>query len=280
MVGETILELAAEFHVNPTAKEAALLARLIGRGTAESVRAYAALRDHQLAQEASRHFSFVAHEIRTPLHTARLAVQLIADGVGDQRFLLERLQQSHEQLADLVDNSLVEVRLLGEPHLVRTREHTAELVREAIGNASMLAVRRKVDLSMEGADVAVSVDRKLMSSALTNLVVNGIKFSREGGSVTVRVRAVEDRVRFEIDDACGGLPEDLPARMFQSFVQGGADRSGFGLGLVIVKQAVEAHGGAVRVVNRPPHGCRFVVELPLSEDGASPHTGSPPKHAK
>jgi signal transduction histidine kinase len=71
-------------------------------------------------------------------------------------------------------------------------------------------------------------------------------------------------VLFEVFDGCGGLPEDLPQKLFQPFVQVGEDRSGFGLGLVIVKQAVEAHGGAVRVVNDPPQGCCFVVELPRS----------------
>lgn len=266
MVGETIFEVAADLDLTITSTETAALARLIGRGTAESVRAYARLRDQQQAQEAARHFSFVAHEIRTPLHTARMALQLLMAGTGDRTALLERLQRAHAQLTDLVDNSLVEARLLGEPHLERTVVHTTELVREVIDDASMLAARRDIELTMEGADLEICVDRKLMLSALSNLVINGIKFSGEGSTVTVRTRAAEDRVHIEIDDACGGLPEDLPPRMFQPFVQANDDRSGFGLGLMIVKQAVEAHGGTVRVVNRVPHGCRFVVELLASHE--------------
>ena len=261
MVAETVLELAAELHVVASLDEAAVLARLIGRGTAQSVRAYAQLRDRQLAEEASRHFSFVAHELRTPLHTARLAAQLIADGQGERGDLLDRLARAHDQLVDLVDNSLVEARLLGEPKLELSRHRTSELVREALRNASMLAVRRNIRLAMEGTDIEVMIDRKLLVSALTNLVVNGVKFSHEGGAVTVRSKTAEDRVLLEVEDCCGGLPDGLPARMFQPFVQASADRSGFGLGLMIVKQAVEAHQGAVRVVNRPPDGCRFVVEL-------------------
>ena len=83
--------------------------------------------------------------------------------------------------------------------------------------------------------------------------------------MTIRSRLGGARMLFEIDDECGGLPEDLPAKMFQPFVQAGSDRTGFGLGLVIVKHAIDAHAGAVRVIDRSPHGCRFVLELPTIE---------------
>ncbi len=265
LIAEAIFEVAAELQVTVAHDESALLARFIARGTAESVRAYAHLRDRQLADQASRNFSFIAHEIRTPLHAARLALQLIASGKGDRAVLLDRLQQSHDQLAHLVDNALVDARLQGEPHVQRSTHRTHELMRDAVGNAELLAVRRNIELRIEGDDIEVMVDHKVIVSALTNLVVNAVKFSCEDGVVTIRSRFADDRVLIEIDDACGGLPEDVPARLFQPFVQSGADRSGFGLGLMIVKQAVEAHGAAVRVVNLPPHGCRFVVELATTE---------------
>lgn len=264
MVAETILEIAKAEGVVITLDETVALTRIIGRGTTESVRAYANLRDRQLAQETARHFSFIAHELRTPLNTARLTVHIMAAGGAERSELLARLQRAHDQLADLVDNSLVEARLHGEPVVFPSLWHTHALMREAVGNASLLAARRGVELHVEGDDLPVMVDPKVMTSALTNLVVNGIKFSCEGGAVAIRSRGVDDRVLLEVDDTCGGLPEELPSRLFQPFVQASHDRSGFGLGLVIVKQAVEAHGGAVRVVNRPPHGCRFVVELPAA----------------
>jgi signal transduction histidine kinase len=261
MVTESILEEASEQRVAVSPDETAALARLVGRGTAESVRAYASLRDRQLAEEAARHFSFIAHELRTPLHTARLVVHLLANDAGDRLRLIERLQQAHDQLVDLVDNSLMEARLQGERKIQLTPQRTHALIREAIANCSMLAVRRNIEVVLEGDDLEIMADRKVMVSALTNLLVNGVKFSHEGSGVTIRSRSAEDRVLIEIDDGCGGLPDDLPARLFQPFVQASSDRSGFGLGLVIVKQAVEAHAGAVRVINLPPNGCRLVVEL-------------------
>ncbi len=272
MVAETIFEVAMAEGVTTTLDESVMLTRLIGRGTAESVRAYALLRDRQLAREASRHFSFIAHELRTPLNNARLALHLMVAG-GDRRELLARLQRAHDQLADLVDNSLVEARLQGEQAIWPSLHRTHELMREAVGNAAMLAARRRIELRIEGDDIEVMADLKVMVSALTNLLVNAVKFSREDGVVTIRSRSVEDRVLVEVDDSCGGMPDDLPARLFQPFVQANKDRSGFGLGLVIVKQAVEAPGGAVRVVNRAPEGCRFVVELPVAGAGCKSKEG-------
>jgi signal transduction histidine kinase len=262
LVEETIYELVGEHGLVVTPSESANLIRFIGRGTAESVRAYARLRDRQLAEEASRHFSFVAHELRTPLMTARLAVHLISEDKGNSAMHLQRLQRAHDQLSDLVDNSLVEARLQGQPRMQLERCQTGALMQEAVTNARTLAWRKAIELSSEGDDVEILVDRKLLVSALTNLIANAVKFSRDTGAVRVMSRLNDDRVLFEIEDECGGLPEDLPARLFQPFVQAGADRTGFGLGLLIVKQAVEAHGGAVRVVNCPPKGCCFVVELP------------------
>lgn len=74
----------------------------------------------------------------------------------------------------------------------------------------------------------------------------------------------------EVEDRCGGLPEDLPERLFQPFVQAGDDKSGFGLGLMIVKQAAEAHNGSVRVVNTPGVACCFIIDLPRDAGGKSP----------
>ena len=272
MVSEAIFELIGEHGLVVTPEESAVLCRFIGRGTAESVRAYARLRDQQLAEEASRHFSFVAHELRTPLQTARLAAHLMSADPGNLGDHLQRLQRAHEQLSELVDNSLVEARLQGKPHVRVERWRTAELVQEAVANARMLAWRKSIELLSEADDAELMVDRKLIVSALTNLIANGVKFTKDGGVVRVRCRLLDDRVLFEVEDACGGMPDDLPARLFQPFVQAGADRSGFGLGLLIVKQAVEAHGGGVRVVNSPPNGCCFVVELPrsLPDSGAAP----------
>lgn len=265
MVAETVAELCGEHQVRLDARDTATLMRLIARGTAASVREYARLRDIQMARESSRHFSFVAHELRTPLHTARIAVMLLEHERGGSDAHIERLARAHGQLADLIDNSLVEARLQGEPTLHSEYHSTAELMRQATESAQLAAWRKGIEIDASGDDVQIFVDRKLIVSALTNLVVNGVKFSREHGHVAVRCIDRPDRVLFEVHDQCGGIPDDVLPRLFQPFVQAGADRSGFGLGLMIVKQAVESHGGAVRASNASEGGCCFVIELPHAQ---------------
>jgi len=118
--------------------------------------------------------------------------------------------------------------------------------------------------------ITLDGDRRLLHSALSNLVRNAVKFSHPGSVVHVRAKTSEDRVMVEVEDACGGLPEGSVEKMFDPFVQLGNDRSGFGLGLAIAKQATELHGGGLRVHDLPGRGCAFVLDLP------QPHVDVPP----
>jgi signal transduction histidine kinase len=114
-------------------------------------------------------------------------------------------------------------------------------------------------------DVTIHVDQRLIRSALSNLVRNAVKFSHAGGSVVVRARCVAERVTIEVEDSCGGLPSGMVQQAFAPFAQLGADRSGFGLGLAIAKQAADAHQGVIRVQDLPGKGCIFSLELPVSQ---------------
>ncbi len=265
LVGETVLEMAEAEKLRVSMREAKELVRLIGRGTSDSVTEYAKKRDRQIAEETARHFSFVAHEIRTPLHTARLGLALMSQQGAAPSPYMARVDRALAQLSSLVDNSLVEARLQGQPQLHAQTIDVAQLIEAAIEDVRMAADRRNLAIEVEVEPLQVEVDPKLMLSALTNLITNAVKFTHAGGRLWIRALDREDHILFEVEDQCGGLPEDLPSRLFQPFVQVGDDRSGFGLGLMIVKQAVEAHGGAIRVVNRPGEGCSFVIELPRSQ---------------
>jgi signal transduction histidine kinase len=108
----------------------------------------------------------------------------------------------------------------------------------------------------------VEGDERLLRSAIGNLVRNAIKFSEPGGTITVRGRAAGGTVTVEVEDACGGLPVESTSELFEPFVQRGADRTGLGLGLAIVRQAIEAHHGTVEVRNLPGRGCVFTARLP------------------
>ena len=114
-------------------------------------------------------------------------------------------------------------------------------------------------------DQPVCIDPRLVQSALGNLLRNGVKYSRPGGSVELRGHVDDGRAVIEVEDCCGGLAPGQVEAAFAPFVRLDHGEDGFGLGLSIAKQAVDAHGGSIRVQNLPEKGCIFVLEFPAVE---------------
>jgi len=108
----------------------------------------------------------------------------------------------------------------------------------------------------------ITADPRLLRSAVFNLVQNALKFSPAGSEVTLTAHAEPGIVTIEVADACGGLPPGKVEDLFSPLVQRGENRSGFGLGLAIARQAVEAQGGVIKVRDVPGDGCVFSIQLP------------------
>jgi len=105
----------------------------------------------------------------------------------------------------------------------------------------------------------------MLGSAVSNLLQNAFKFTRPQSHVSLKAYGLGDRVLIEVEDQCGGLPAGMEESLFASFQQHHVDRSGLGLGLSIVRRAVEAVDGALRVRDMPGLGCVFTVDLPRHE---------------
>lgn len=243
--------------------EARVLSRHLVYGIADAASKYATLRDEELRKRTAEHIAFLAHELRNPLSSARMAASLIG-AADEQRAARARaaLDRGLTRAATLLDDALVDVRLRELGDLDYTKLDVGRLLREVAEESEVDAAAKGIVLSVEG-DGEIDGDRKALRSAVSNLVRNAVKFSHAGGTVRVRVRPlVESRLVIEVEDACGGVAQDTLKKLFDPFVQAGADRSGFGLGLAIAKQAVEAHGGTLRVHSVAGSGCVFVLEVP------------------
>jgi len=245
---------------------------LVG-GIATAATKYAHDRDVELQRRTSKHVAFLAHELRNPLASIRLAFsRLEKQGIPAQGERLSAIMKANlNQLSERIDQALSEVRIEagGELHLeqVDVRAFLDSLLVET----SLDAQDRQIDVRLDvGADT-VYADRKYLGSALSNLLRNAVKFTRSGGTIHLRAKNGGERVVFEVEDECGGLPEGNVQKLFDPFVQLGQDRSGFGLGLAIAKQAVDAHEGTLRVHDLPGRGCVFVLDLPA----AGPSSGTP-----
>ena len=110
--------------------------------------------------------------------------------------------------------------------------------------------------------MTIEGDRQILAAAVSNLLHNAFKFTRKHGHVSLTARATADRVLFDIEDECGGLPPGKPEELFRPFEQRGTDRSGIGLGLSICLKAAKANAGEIHVRDLPGKGCVFTLDLP------------------
>ena len=126
-------------------------------------------------------------------------------------------------------------------------------------------------LSLEP-DVAATVDASAVRQILLNLLDNAVKYGRRGQTITVRLARDGARARVEVEDQGLGITAEDGDRVWTRFWRGSAARrlgvAGTGIGLSIVRELVQLHGGTAEAESAPGGGARFVVELPASEDSA------------
>jgi len=234
---------------------------------ADAVGQYARQRDADVQRQANEHYAFVAHELRDPLHVALFALQrLQRNPQATDTGTLDNLERSLSRMRDVIDQSLRVARVGAGVELRVEQATLPDLLFEVERAQSDAAEQSDVKLVAvaEGND-AVSIDRRLLSSALGNLVRNAIKFTHPGGTVALRGRVSGTHAVIECEDECGGIDPKEVERAFAPFVQLKPDNQrGFGLGLAIAKQAADAHGGSLRVQNLPGKGCMFVLEIPIA----------------
>jgi signal transduction histidine kinase len=150
----------------------------------------------------------------------------------------------------------------------RERVPVADFLSEIAIAGNLHAENRAVQLSIDPVDprLAVDADPQLLASAVMNLLNNAFKFTHAGGHVVLRTRHENGRVRLEVEDGCGGIPDGIedPFKPFAERRQ--KDRTGLGLGLSIARKAVRMHGGDIYFRNLPGKGCVFVIDVPSAEE--------------
>jgi signal transduction histidine kinase len=261
---DVIFEVVAEKGYRPDLAEVGSVARFLFTSLAESASTYAIERDREVSEQAERYISFLAHELRNPLGTARLALSLLREkGQIADAPTVHSLVHGLDQMHQLLDGALTDFAARRAPRAHRSQIDVGSflegVVAESIAEAETKGVTTSIDVA---GSIPLMADPRLLRSAVSNLVRNAIKFSHPGASVQVEAKRGERHVSIAVTDGCGGLPPGSVERLFNPFVQAGADRSGFGLGLAIARQAAQAHEGAIRVHDIPGQGCVFVLDIP------------------
>ncbi len=212
----------------------------------------------------------VSHELRSPLTRMRLSLEMLRDGGADPA-RVDEMEAELGELDGLIEELMVVNRLeLGQTTIRSAPLALDELVESAWRRVAPAAAAADIHRRMaleEGARF-VAVDRDLTVRLLGNLLENAVIHGRRG---PVEIGATRDgaRVRVGIRDHGDGVDGATLDRLFEPFYRADASRSrrtgGTGLGLMIVRRAVEAHGGAVEAVNHPDGGLEVRFDLPAAD---------------
>lgn len=219
----------------------------------------------------------VAHDLKNPLNTMGLALQLMERHVRNdadaeqfsrqletQRLCISRMKRL---IQDLLDAARIED---GRLELQRVALRPNELIERALEEHEIAAADESVELvgDAPGDLPFIDVDARRMAQVFANLISNAIKFTAQGGTVelSAEVAGDGDIVRFSVSDTGRGIAEDKLPHLFERFWQEDREEArGAGLGLAICKGLVEAHGGEIWAESTPGEGSTFSFTVPLAE---------------
>lgn len=213
----------------------------------------------------------LAHDLRNPINTVALAAFSLSHAVDfgeKEERLVEMIRRSTQRMTrliqDLLDTAVIEQH--GELPL-NTQDHPAHTLAEEVCELTRMQATPKtvrVQCEIQG-NATVCVDRDRVLQVLGNLIDNAIKFTPEGGTVTVRSEVAGQEVRFSVSDTGPGIPEAERDRVFEPYWQSSSTAHlGAGLGLSIAKQIVEQHGGRIWVESAVGLGSTFVFAIPAN----------------
>jgi signal transduction histidine kinase/DNA-binding response OmpR family regulator len=234
---------------------------------------------NQQLKEANRHktvfLASMSHELRTPLNAILGFSELLMDS-GKESFTAETrhrfLEQIHSSgkhllglINDILDLSKIEA---GQMELRLQNVDLAEVAEQVRSTVEPLAVQKNITISVDAANAGTIIaDAGKVKQMLLNLVSNGIKFTPENGTVTIKTRRLNDAVELAVTDTGIGIAKQDFDRVFHEFQQldsgVGRQQPGTGLGLTLTRRFANLHGGDVRMDSEVGKGSVFTITLPL-----------------
>ena len=213
----------------------------------------------------------LAHELRTPLSTISLNLQLLQEELqtclnGKAEAPLNRvclLQKEIQRLEEVLSDFLRFAKG-GSPELLE--QDINQVVDEVIDFIAPEAKKNNIEVMRNYAPnlPIVKLDTGLMKQAILNLIINAQQAMPQGGRLSVSTSLKERRVHVEVADTGMGIPKPHLDKIFQAYYS--TKKKGTGLGLPTAKRIVEEHGGSISVESKEGHGSSFVIQLPLGVD--------------
>lgn len=223
-------------------------------------------------EQQSRFVSDAAHELRTPLATLRANIEVLQQDptadAADYREMTVVLERSLSRMEKLVEDLLILAR--GEKEVRTEIINLSDLVVHVVQDVEPLAQSHRIKIDLNITDqVEVRADFHLLGRAVSNLLENGIRYNRPGGSVTLIVHRQNKGVIISVEDTGIGISSEDQPHVFERFYRADQSRArhsgGAGLGLSIARHIVQLHGGHIHMTSIPGTGSVFTIWLPAEE---------------
>lgn len=233
-------------------------------------------REKMVERMKTEFVSLTAHQLRTPLSAIKWTLRIILDRElgeisAEQEEFLKKTYQSNERMISLINDLLnvtriEEGRYLQKPILANFEE----LVQSVVNYYKEELERKKIRFELRKPEKPlplVSMDVEKITMVLQNLIDNAVRYTPEGGEVTVSLWSDKNKVQCEVKDFGIGIPKDQQARVFSRFFRATnalrRETEGTGLGLFIAKNIIEAHGGRIWFESEENMGSTFYFTLPV-----------------
>ena len=215
-------------------------------------------------RQRSEFVSNASHELKTPMSAIKILTEslLYQENVPEEMYkeflndINEQIDRSNSLLSDLLELAQTERSSVAMRY---TNQPVSEIIEEAVKTMQPIADAKGVALIVLPTVVRLQCDRIKMTTALINLISNGIKYTPQGGSVTISVDVQDQWVAIHVTDTGIGIPKDDQAKVFERFYRVDKARSretgGTGLGLAIVQQICRLHGGDISLQSEENKGC-------------------------
>ena len=229
----------------------------------------------QTSQRSQREFvANVSHELKTPLTSVQGFAQAILDGTAGTpeaqkqaaQVIYDESGRMHRMVLDLLDLARLDA---GNIDLQLGSVDLKGLLDSITAKFAPQASAAQVSIHVQASGLPpITGDGDRLAQVFTNLLENALKFTSPGGHITLQAIPVKDGVQVEVTDTGTGIPPEARPHIFERFYQAdpsrqGGKHHGAGLGLTIVKEIVEAHGGKISVQSQPGAGSTFTITLPL-----------------
>jgi len=252
--------------------------RVLDNAVATAVQTFSETKEFEIQRQREEHLSFVVHDLKAPLSALAIAAKILDKSLPvaakDEHIcrMFEILHRNVFRLTALITKVLqetVDIQSGGSgvrfPAKLERREFDLwRLVQELMDDLQPLSEMRGTQLKNEiPAGCVVYADPKLLTQVFQNLISNAIDYT-QNGEIVISASSTKQMVQCCVQDTGEGIPEDRIDKIFDKLETAGRKKGGFGLGLTVAKQIVEAHGGHIEVASKLGSGSTFNIYLPAN----------------